>query len=206
MYGTRALITPGSSRLIVPGNPETTISNILAAESIFRLGMVSELTSGVAFILLALALYNLLGEVDKTQARSMVAFMVVSVPISFLNILNELSALEFIHGGASLGFTQSQLNTLVTISLDLHSQGLVVDAIFWGLWLLPFGFLVYKSGFIPRILGILAGINGITWIVGSLAILLSLPFANLAPVIVVIPFGEPIMIAWLLLKGVSVKR
>jgi len=205
MYGTRALITPGSSRLIVPGNPEATVSNILASESIFRLGIVSELTSGVAFILLAFALYNLLGGVDKTQARSMVAFMVVSVPISFLNVLNELSALDFIHGGAS-GFTQSQVNTLVTMSLDLHSQGLVVDAIFWGLWLLPFGFLVYKSGFIPRILGIMAGINGITWIVGSLAILLSLPFANLAPVIVVIPFGEPIMIAWLLLKGVSVKR
>ncbi len=205
-YGTRALITPGSPVLIVPGNPEATISKILASESLFRLGMVSELTSGIAFILLAFALYKLLSGVDKTQARLMAAFILFSVPISFLNILNELSALDLLHSGASSGFTQSQLNTLVTMSLDLHSQGLVVNAIFWGLWLLPFGFLIYRSGFIPRILGILVGVNGVAWIIGSLAILLSLPFASFAPMIVVVSFGEPLIIAWLLLKGVSVKR
>ncbi len=205
-YGTQALITPGSSVLMVPGDPGATIAKILASESLFRLGMVCELVSGIALLLLAIALYNLLSGVNKTQARLMVAFVLVSVPITFLNVLNELSALGLIHSGASSGFSQSQLDSLVMLSLDLHSQGLVVDAIFWGLWLVPFGFLIHKSGFIPRILGILVGINGITWILGSLSILLSLPFARLAPTIVVIPFGEPLMIAWLLLKGVSVKQ
>jgi len=81
-----------------------------------------------------------------------------------------------------------------------------VNAIFWGLWLLPFGFLVYRSGFIPRVLGILVTINGATWLLGSLAILLAMPFANLAPLIVALPLGEPIMIAWLLLKGLRAPR
>ncbi len=206
-YGSRALITPGSSSLIVPGNATATVSKILASETLFRVGIVSELASVIAFILLALALYRLLGGVNRIQARLMVAFMLVSVPISFLNVVNELGALELMHGGSLLSaFSQGQLNALAMASLDLHSQGLVVNAIFWGLWLLPFGYLVYKSGFIPRVLGVLAALNGLTWLVGSLAVLLALPFANLAPMIVVLPLGEPLLIAWLLLKGARVAR
>jgi hypothetical protein len=189
--------------LIVPGNATATASKILASETLFRLGIVSELASVTAFIFLAVALYRLLGGVNKMQAQLMVAFMIASVPISFLNVVNELGALELMHGATFLSvFNQSQLNALALASLDQHSLGLVVNAIFWGLWLLPFGFLVYRSGFIPRILGILVAVNGVTWLVGSLAILLALTFANLAPVIVALPLGEPLMIAWLLLKGV----
>ena len=203
-YGSRALITPGSSHLFVPGDATATASKILASETLFRLGIVSELISAAAFIFLALCLYRLLGGVNKAQAQLMVLFMLVSVPITFLNVVNELGALELMHGANFLSpFNQSQLNSLAMASLDLHSQGIVINAIFWGLWLLPFGYLIYKSDFIPRILGILATLNGLTWLVGSLAILLSLPFANLAPLIVVLPFGEPLLIAWLLLKGVK---
>ncbi len=193
--------------MVVPGNATATANKILASETVFRLGMVSELVSAVAFILLALALYHLLGGVSKQQARLMVAFMFISVPITFLNVANELGALELMHGSAYLSvFNQSQLDALAMVALDQHSLGLVLNAIFWGLWLLPFGFLIYRSGFIPRILGILVASNGVTWLLGSLAILLALPFASLAPVIVALPLAEPIIIVWLLLKGVMTRQ
>lgn len=144
------------SQIIVQGDASATVGNIAASESLFRLGIVAGLICYTAFLVLPFALYKLLSPVGKGVAVLMVAFAVVSVPISFVNLLNKLDILSLLSGANYLqAFTTEQLHAQVMLSLDAYRNGLLVSKIFWGLWLLPFGYLVFKSGFLPRLLGIL---------------------------------------------------
>jgi len=144
------------SKLIVSGNAAATAHNILASESLFRIGIVGELLSFAAFLFVPLALYRLLKGVHKTQASLMVALIGVSLPISLANVLNSITALILVRGPDYLSaFSQPQREALAMLFLKLHGQGLLIAEVFWGLWLVPFGLLVYKSGFLPRILGVL---------------------------------------------------
>ena len=144
------------SQIMVQGDASATVGNIAASEPLFRLGIVAGFICYTAFLLLPFALYKLLSPVGKNAAVLMVAFAVVSVPISFVNLLNKLDALSLLSGANYLqAFTTEQLHARVMLSLDAYSNGLLVSEIFWGLWLLPFGYLVFKSGFLPRVLGIL---------------------------------------------------
>ena len=144
------------SQIDAPGNAAATFNNIVAHESLFRLGIVSGLVGYIAFLLLPLALYKLLHDVNRNAALLMVAFAVVSVPISFVNMLHKYDVLSLLSGAEYLrAFTAEQLHVQAMLSLDAYSNGILVSKIFWGLWLLPFGYLVFKSGFLPRILGIL---------------------------------------------------
>lgn len=144
------------SQLIVRGDALATVNNIAASESLFRLGIVSLMINQVAFLLLPFVLYCLLHRVNKNVAVLMVAFAVVSVPISMVSIANRLEVLSLLSGADYLQtFTQGQLHAGAMMSLNAYSNGILVTTFFWGLWLLPFGYLVFKSGFLPRILGIL---------------------------------------------------
>ncbi len=144
------------SQITVKGDASSTVSNIVASESLFRLGIVAGLICYTVFLLLPFALYKLLSPVGRNVAVLMVAFAVVSVPISFVNMLNKLDILSLLSGADYLqALTTDQLHARVMLSLDAYSNGLLVSKIFWGLWLLPFGYLVFKSGFLPRVLGIL---------------------------------------------------
>ena len=144
------------SQIMVQGDASATVGNIAASEPLFRLGIVAGFICYTAFLLLPFALYKLLSPVGKNAAVLMVAFAVVSVPISFVNLLNKLDALSLLSGANYLqAFTTEQLHARVMLSLDAYSNGLLVSEIFWGLWLLPFGYLVFKSGFLPKVLGIL---------------------------------------------------
>jgi hypothetical protein len=144
------------SQIIVPGDASATGSNIAASESLFRLGIVAGFICYTAFLLLPFALYKLLSPVGKNVAVLMVAFAVVSVPISFVNLFNKLDVLSLLSGADYLqAFTTEQLHAQVMLSLDAYRNGILVSQIFWGLWLFPFGYLVFKSGFLPRVLGIL---------------------------------------------------
>ncbi len=144
------------SQIPVQGDASATVSNIAASESLFRLGIVAGLICYTAFLVLPFALYKLLSPVGQNAAVLMVAFAVVSVPISFVNMLNKLDILSLLNGADYLqAFTTEQLHARVMLSLDAYSNGLLVSKVFWGLWLLPFGYLVFKSRFLPRVLGIL---------------------------------------------------
>lgn len=146
--------------LIVHGDAAATATNILAHEMLFRIGIVCELVNAAGFIFVVRALYRLLNEVNKTQASLMVTLFLISVPISFLNVLNEIAALTLMHGAGFLSvFERPQRDALAMLFLGLHDHGIGVAAIFWGLWLFPFGILVMRSGFFPRILGLLLIIN-----------------------------------------------
>lgn len=144
------------SQITVGGDAAATVGNILASESLFRLGIVAGLVCYTAFLLLPLVLYKLLSPVGKNTAMLMVAFAVVQTPIAFVNLFNKLDILSLLGGADSLqAFTSGQLHAEVLLTLAAYSNGMLASEIFMGLWLLPFGYLVFKSGFLPRILGVL---------------------------------------------------
>ena len=156
-------IMPGVLRLIyipnklfVAGNATATANNIAAHQTLFRLGIVSDLVCSTMLIFLTLALYRLFKEVDRDLARLVVILGSLMVtPIYFLNTVNDAAALLFARGADALAvFDKPQRDAFVRFFLDLHFQGVLANEIFWGLWLFPFGLLVYRSRFLPRILGV----------------------------------------------------
>jgi hypothetical protein len=189
--------------LIVPGNATATASKVLAHESMFRLAMAGELISAVAFIFAVLALYRLLKGVNKPYASLMVTLYALSIPVSFLNVLNEVAALILLKGADFLSvFTRPQLDALALVFLRLHNYGFLVAGIFWGLWLFPFGLLVYRSGFLPRILGVLLMINCFAYVIPSFTALL-LPQYKGVVTRISMPFllGELAIVLWFLIVG-----
>jgi uncharacterized protein DUF4386 len=188
------------SRLIVLGDAAATASNIMASESLLRLSIVLNLFTVIGQIFLVLALYQLLKVVNKNMASLMVIFSLVAVPIAMLNELNNLSVLLLLSGADYLKvFTTEQLQALVGLFLRLHSQGLNIAQIFWGLWLFPMGYLVFKSGFLPRILGVLLMIGCFGYVIQSFAAFLGYDVS----IILFTSWGELLFLLWLLIKGVN---
>lgn len=198
------LYVPG--KLIVRGNATATANNILTHETLFRFYIVSDLFSSVIFICLGLALYRLLSSVNKTWARLMAAFVLVSAAVGFLNVLNNLAALILFHGADFLNvFDKPQRDALAYFFVRLHSHGIFMSEIFWGLWLLPFGMLVYRSGFLPRFLGVWLMLACFGWLVLSLIALLIPPYYEAAfRIAQPVMLGELAIMLWLLLKGAKV--
>ncbi len=197
------------SILIVPGDAATTTNNIMTSESLFRSGIVSALIVQILIILVVLFLYKLLKPVNKNHALLMVIFILVSVPITMLNELNHFAALLLSSGADYLTvFSASQLQALVPLFLNLHEYGIFITSIFWGLWLFPMGYLVFKSGFLPRILGILLMIACFGYLIDSFGRLL-LPNFDATIVATIVGFmlwGELLFPLWLLIKGVNVEH
>ncbi|MFC1481314.1 DUF4386 domain-containing protein [Candidatus Neomarinimicrobiota bacterium] len=193
------------SIMFVPGDAAATANNIMASEGLFRLGIVSALIVQVLHIFVVLALYRLLKPVSKNWASLLVIFGLVGVPISMLSELNQYAALALLSGADYLAtFTADQLNTQVTLFLGLREQGLIIAWIFWGLWLYPMGYLVFKSGYIPRILGILLMIGCVGYQIDFLTTVL---FPNSAVLISgVTSIGEIFLPLWLVIKGVDVEQ
>src|SRR5438067_12628557 len=193
-------------KLIVRGNATATADNILAHEIMWRLSIFGDLTGQVIFISLAIALYRLLSNVNKTWAMLMVSFVLVSAAICFLNALNNIAAVILFRGGEFLTvFDKPQREALGMLFIRLYSQGIFIDEIFWGLWLFPFGLLVFRSGFIPRFIGVWLMINCFGYAALSVIALFFPDYYKAAlcysqPVM----FGECVVMLWLLIKGAKV--
>ena len=199
------MYVPG--KLIVRGNAAATADNILAHETLFRFAILADLVGSVAFIFLGLALYRLLVGVNKTHASLMVALVLVSATIGFMNTLNDIAALTLFRGGADFlsVLDKPRRDALAMLFLRLDFQGNLINEIFWGLWLFPFGVLVMRSRFLPRILGVWLIINCFAYVVLSFTGLL-LPeyyeaaFRSAFPALL----GEIAIMLWLLIKGAKV--
>lgn len=137
----------------------------------------------------------------------MILGALVSVPIVFLNVLNEIAALLLVSGADSLSVLgRSQQDALAYLFVRLHEQGLIVASIFWGLWLFPFGMLVIRSGFVPRALGVLMMIAGIAYVVNSGTSLVLPRYADVVGQVArVLYFGELPFMFWLLIWGVRLR-
>jgi hypothetical protein len=193
--------------LIVRGDAAATAINILSHEMLFRTGIVAGLLAAVTFTFVALALYRLLSGVNKAYASVMVILALVSVAVSFANELNNVAALTLIRGGDFLSvFNRPQRDALAMLFLRLHGQGNVVNEIFWGLWLFPFGVLVIKSDLLPRILGVWLIINGFAYLAISFTGLLVPQYNDIVSKITFpLLFGEMAIMLWLLIKGARVQ-
>ncbi len=192
------------SSFMVMGDATATANKIRASESLFRLGIVAELISATIFIFMGLAFYDLLKEINKKHALLMLTLVLISVPISYLNELNRVAALILSNGThLSAALDQRQLDALAMAFFHLHGDGVLLAQIFWGLWLFPFGVLVYRSGFLPRILGILLIPAGLGYVATSFTSLLFPAYGDLVFHIAAVlgGLGEGSAMLWLLIKG-----
>jgi hypothetical protein len=192
MYG------PG---MIVAGNATATASNVLAHETMFRLGLGAGLISLVVFILLVMALYRLLSGVDKRHAALMVALVLVAAAVGFVDVLSSVAALALFRGASFLAvLDKPQRDALGMLFLGAHRQGL--DQFSWGLWLLPLGVLVMRSRFLPRILGAWLIVSGLGYLTVSLTSLLLPEYATVVSRIAFPALlGELAFMLWLLIMG-----
>ena len=195
------------SSLVVPGDAATTANNIMANELQFRGANVSWLISEMFLLLLGLALYVVLKNVNKNLASLMVLFVVVGVAIESINTLNQFAALQFLSGAEHLTvFSADQLNAQVMSHLNSWEAGYRIAAIMsFGPWLIPAGYLVYKSGYFPKFLGILVILAGFGLLIEGLQYFLLPDYAVISfPGSVVASIGEFAFCLWLLLKGAKI--
>lgn len=191
------------ARLVVAGDPAATADRIRAAETLFRVGIASEMFHQVLFLFLALALYRLFEDVSRDLAVQMVMLVAVSVPIVFMNAVCEMGALVLVGGPSFLSsFTHAQLDSLAYVFLRLRTYGYVAAEVFWGLWLVPFGRLVIRSRFLPKALGILllvASVGELLRPVTSLFPALDTPLLD--RIVSVLALGELPIVLWLAIRG-----
>ena len=192
------------STLFVHGNASATANNITAHETLFRLGIVGDLFCGTIVIFVTLALYRLLKEVDQNLAVLVVILGgVLPAAIDFFIVLNDAAALILVRGADFLSvFDKPQRDALAMLFLRMHDQEVLAAEIFWGLWLFPLGFLVYKSRFLPRFLGAWLVVNGVAYLANSFTGLLLPRYQNTVgnftfPVLT----GEVAFVLWLLIRG-----
>lgn len=195
------LYVPGV--LIVRGDAAATANNVRHSEILLRLGMAGELFAATVVIFAMIAFYGLFKGVSQKHALAMVILMVASVPISYLNVLNDVAVLVLARGPAFLSsvFDKAQLDALVLFYFRLHNQGAIVAQIFWGLWLFPFAILVWRCGFIPRFVSITVAIAGCGYVISSSVSLFFPPSAHaIGDLALMLGAGE-LAFFWLLIRG-----
>jgi hypothetical protein len=195
--------------LYVAGDATATAANLVANPGLVSIGVVSDLLDQVFFVLLALALYRLLRHVHQGAARSMVVFVVLAAAITCVNVIFEFEGMRIATGAVDVSSLGGQgPNALVLLLLDAQHYGIFVAQIFFGLWLAPLGYLVYKSGWFPKLLGILLIVAAASYLVDVFAAFL-LPelssaihgFLGIVPAI-----AEISMLLFLLIFGVRIPR
>ena len=199
------------SRVFVEGNPAATAENLRTFADLFRTGIAASLASGILFIFVPLVLYRLFQPTSPWSALSMLVLILISFPISLHSVVNQLAALNLAGGGDSGGALAAlhgpQGDALAYLALLTHHKELMVAEIFWGLWLLPFGVCVMRSGFIPRFLGVLLMIAGVGYVLDAFAELAYPQFVPLTDKLSNITnFCEVPNIFWLLIWGAKPQR
>jgi Domain of unknown function (DUF4386) len=192
------------NKLFVHGNASATAANIAAHETLFRLGIVGDLFCGTILIFITLALYQLFKGVDQYLAVLVVILGgVLPAAIDFFTMLNDAAALILVRGADFLSvFDKPQRDALAMLFLRMHDQEKLAAMIFWGLWLMPLGILVYRSRFLPRFLGVWLIVNGFAYLANSFTGLLLPQYQNAVGTFTFPALtGEVAFVLWLLIKG-----
>jgi hypothetical protein len=191
------------SQTIVRGDAAATANKILANEFLFRTGIINDIISTTIWVIIALVLYRLFKQVNERHAKLLVVLVIVQIPaVFFMEALN-IASLMIIKGEVLKTFGISQRQDLAMLFFKINDYGSIVLETFWGLWLLPFGLLVYKSKFIPRIFGVFLILNGIAYIIPSFTSLLIPDYLAVVRQFA-LPFwvlGEISIMLWLLIMG-----
>jgi hypothetical protein len=189
---------PGA--VFVLGDPAATADRIRAARGLVELGIAAELVNCSMMVIALLALYRLFRQVSEPLAAAMVGLFLVAIPLQLANLLTYIAALTMTSGTPTLAaFSAEQLNALAYTFVRLHSRGILLAQIFWGLWLIPYGLVVRRSGFIPAWLGIPLIIAGVAFVVNSVVTLFFPEYARvLSPVTLALGVGEIPILVWLI--------
>lgn len=194
-------------RLVDLGDPAATAANIRESAALFRAGFAADLVQAAFFLFTAMALYLLLRHVNELVARAMVVFVAVSVAIMCINLLNQFVALRIATAdGYASAFGGS--NELTGLFAGMHHDGYLIAQIFFGLWLAPLGYLVVKSGWFPKALGVLLVAGCFGYLADTFVQLFAPSVADGVEAFVLAPaaIGELAFVGWLLVKGVPVRE
>lgn len=192
-------------KVYVMGNATTTAANVVAHAELVRIGVVADLFQATIWIFLALTLYILLEQVNRNAARAMVVLVAVGAAIVCLNDVFQFAAVQVATNPSYItAFGIAGSNALVYLLLDIHHYGFLIAQIFFGLWLVPLGYLAYKSPRFPKTLGVALVVGGICYLVGLLAVFLLPGVGEKINTLVTIPSGiaEISMVIYLLVVAV----
>ena len=195
------------SKLFVAADAGATAAAIRSSLGLLRLGIASEIVHQAIEVFLTLALYRLFKPVQESWAKQMLVLGLIPIPIMFANLTNEIAATVLLGGYSFLSpFTTAQLEVLAYLFMRMHNAGIAVASVFWGLWLLPLGALIWRSRFVARFVGVLVLIAGTAYTLDAFA---KLVLPQIAPVVSTIAtpamVGELAVVAWLLIVGARVR-
>ncbi len=189
-------------KMVVPGDPQAMLANIVSHELLFRAGIAAFMVEHVTFLLLPFLLFRLLQSTHRSAAVAMVVLALVGVPISLLAVTHRLDALLLLTHAS--GMPVDTAHALARASMKSYDADILVASVFWGSWLLPFGYLVVKCGRLPRVLGALLMLGGVGYLVDIFGELLLPGYAGIAffdYVHLPAALGEVGICLWLLLMG-----
>jgi Domain of unknown function (DUF4386) len=197
------------TKVYIPGNAATTAGNVVANAGLVRWGVVADLFQGTEWVFLAMTLYILLKHVHQSAARAMVVLVAVGAAIVCLNDVFQFESVRVATDGSYLAaFGAAGASALVLLLLEIHHYGFLVAQIFFGLWLVPLGYLAYKSQMFPKALGVMLIVGGACYLVGMLAVFLVPDYGEKINVFVTIPstIAEVSMLGYLLAFGVKTPK
>ncbi|OFW05307.1 MAG: hypothetical protein A3H96_07675 [Acidobacteria bacterium RIFCSPLOWO2_02_FULL_67_36] len=195
--------------LVVSGNAAATANNILASRYLWRAGVAGDLLMHVCDVGLMLVLYVLLRPVSRNLALLAILFNLVQTAVLVANKLNLVLPLLFLADAAYLkAFTPEQLQAFSYVAIRTHGYGFAFGLIFFGIECVVIGYLIFRSGYLPKALGVMMQIAGVCYVVNSFAFVTYPPIASkLFPVILLPPFVAELSVAvWLLVKGVDLRK
>lgn len=196
-------------KLIVSGDAAATAANITAMESLWRFGIAAEFFALICTIALAMIYFVLLRPVSKELNLLATFLRLVSIVVQAVAVLNLLTALFPLGNAAYLkAFTPEQLYALASLATKSHNYGFSVSLLFLGCTFLIHGYLIYRSGYLPRVLGIMIQVAGVCYLTNSFTLILSPAVANQVFLAIIIPVfvSELSLSVWLLVKGVNVRK
>jgi hypothetical protein len=196
-----------TAKVYAPGDAATTAGNVLANSGLVRIGVIADLLQATVFVFLAMVLYALLKAVNGNAARAMVILVAIATTLMCLNEVFQFAALLVATDGSYLAaFGAAGSHALVLLLLDMHHYGFLIAQIFFGLWLVPLGYLAYTSGMFPKALGVVLIVGGFSYLVDMLAAFLVPDVGAQIHGFLAIPptIAEIWMLGYLLVKGVKV--
>ncbi len=194
------------AKVYAPGDAAATAANVLANADLVRIGGVADLLQATVSVFVGLTLYRLLKHVNQHAASAMVVFIAIASAIMCLNDVFQFAAVRVATDGAYVAaFGAAGSHALVLLLLDLQHYGFLIAQIFFGLWLLPMGYLAYTSGMFPKALGVVLIVGGVCYLVNMLTLFLVPDFGAKINTFVIIPstIAEIWMVGYLLVKGVK---
>ncbi len=195
--------------VIVSGDAVATARNILASESLYRLGFVADIVGGAAYTVVTLLLYELLKPVNRSLSLLAAFFSLVGIAIGGLAALGHLAPLFLLKGAHYLAaFDTAQLQALALLALKLHAQGYLICLVFFGVYEALLGYLIFRSTFLPRWLGVLVAIAGLAFVTNSFMSFLAPALENVlgSYILALDGIGELALMLWLLVMGVNVQK